>query len=225
VAEDTQWIAFIDDDEYPEPGWLGALLACQRAYGCDAVAGPVLAELPDDAPPWVARGGFFDRDRFPTGTRRDRAYTNNTLVRASIVKSMSPAFDESRAFRGGEDTLLFRRLHALGTEIRWCDEAIVHERIPASRVRAGWILRRAYRVGTNTALHERTLLGPVKGRARTIAVAAVRGAQGALLVLPSRLFGVHAVVRQSRWIAYALGLLAGTVGASYAEYRKGHHGS
>ena len=220
----SEWIVFIDDDEHASPTWLDELLRFQRAHGCDVVTGPVVGELPEGAPAWIERGGFFQRRRFPTGATRDRAFTNNTLVRAAIIRSDAPVFNETRALHGGEDTLVFRRLHARGHEIRWCDEAVVYESIPKSRARAGWILRRAFRLGTAATYMERRLRGPISGRARVVCIALVRGAQGLLLLLPSLLIGKHAVVRQIRWIVYATGLLVGTTGYDHDEYRHGHHG-
>ena len=35
-----RWLAFIDDDEVPEPEWLAELLRVQRTCGADAVRGP-----------------------------------------------------------------------------------------------------------------------------------------------------------------------------------------
>ena len=37
AALSSDWIAFVDDDEVPEPGWLDALLRTQRATGADVV--------------------------------------------------------------------------------------------------------------------------------------------------------------------------------------------
>jgi len=223
VGESTEWIVFIDDDEYASERWLDHLLAAQSAHGCDVVAGPVLGVLPDSAPAWASRGEFFQRERFATGTRRNRAYTNNTLARRSVVQSMSPVFDEALAFRGGSDTFLFRRIHERGHAIVWCDEALVYEDIPASRIRVSWVCKRAYRVGTNIAYYARQLEGPIAGRAKPLATALARFLQGLVLLIPSVFLGKHAVVRQLRWIAYAAGLAAGALGFFYAEYSR-HHG-
>ena len=223
VSKTTDWIVFIDDDEYAAPDWLDRLLRAQLAHNADVIAGPVLGVLPDDAPAWVTRGKFFQRERFATGTKRDRAYTNNTLARRSIVQAMDPIFDEALAFRGGADTFLFKRLHDQGHTIVWCDEAVVHEDIPASRINVPWICRRVFRVGTNIAYYARQLDGPFVGRLKPLLTALARALQGLLMLIPSLFMGKHAVVRQLRWLAYAAGLTAGAFGFFYAEY-KAHHG-
>lgn len=220
---DAEWLVFIDDDEHAEPDWLDTLLSFQRETGADVVAGPIIAHLPDDAPGWAKRGRFFQRERFPTGTPRNRAYTNNTLARAAVVRSMDPIFDESAALRGGADTFLFRRIHDAGHTILWCDEAIVHEDIPRTRITTRWICRRAYRVGANIADHAIKLEGPLRGRARTLAIALARSLQGAVCVLPALVLGKHHAVRQLRWIAYAAGLTIGAFGRHVSEYET-HHG-
>lgn len=66
-AADANFIAFIDDDEVPTPDWLNRLLHAQRTYSADVVSGPVLPVFPDEGMHWMARSGFFDRPRYPTG--------------------------------------------------------------------------------------------------------------------------------------------------------------
>jgi GT2 family glycosyltransferase len=218
----VEWIVFIDDDEFASEQWLGHLLACQRVYGCDVVSGPVIEVLPEGAPEWIDRGRFFKRGRFATGTKRNRASSNNTLVRRSALLDMDPMFDDRGALAGGADTLLFRRMHLEGRVIVWCDEAIVYEDIPPSRACRAWILSRAFRVGANIADHERTLRGPITGRCVALGIAIVRFLQGAFLLIPSLIVGRHSFVTQQRWIAYAAGLVSGIFGVSYNEYRRSH---
>jgi len=220
----TEWLVFIDDDEYAHESWLDELIACQHALGCPVVTGPVIGVLPEDAPAWVHKGNFFQRERFTTGDRRDRAYTNNTLVRREIVLAMDPIFDEHLSLLGGADTYLFRRIHDSGQEIAWCDEAIVYEDVPATRANLGWICRRVFRVGVNTAFHSPRFHGAALGRLRSIAIALVRTTQALLMLTPAVFIGRHAINRQLRWIAYAAGLIAGTLGFRYEEYRATHHG-
>ena len=48
AAGDVDYIAFIDDDELPEPGWLKGLHDARQRFGADVVAGAVITDFPPD---------------------------------------------------------------------------------------------------------------------------------------------------------------------------------
>ena len=77
------FIAFIDDDEYPQDDWLYRLLTTCVEYGVDGVLGPVKPYFESDPPEWVKKGRFFDRPTFGTGYRVnwDQARTGNVLFK------------------------------------------------------------------------------------------------------------------------------------------------
>ncbi len=60
-------IAFIDDDEFPEPDWLTNLFLTLCKHQTAGVLGPVRPFYPVGTPVWVRRGGFFVRPEHPTG--------------------------------------------------------------------------------------------------------------------------------------------------------------
>src|SRR5215472_278085 len=62
-----RYIAFLDDDEEADPGWLASLVATMRRYGADIVKGPVMPRLPACNP--YARKIYTRDARVPTGTR------------------------------------------------------------------------------------------------------------------------------------------------------------
>lgn len=141
-------LAFIDDDEYPDASWLATLRACMDSSDADAVWGPVVSVFPAETPEWVHEGGFFSRSRYPTGTVFDQAATNNVLVRRTAVEQLElPRFDERFSASGGSDSHLFHRIHNKGGKIVWCDEAIVYEDVPLSRMSVAWLRQRARRTG------------------------------------------------------------------------------
>ena len=148
-AAQGEWIAFIDDDETPQTDWLVQLTSAQQAHSADAVFAPVVPRYVPGTPAWIVQGQYFDRRRFPTGTRIDErdTRTGNVLISAALLKSMTGPFDADFGRTGGEDSLLFRDLLAKGAKFIWCDEAPVEEDVPLDRANAAWLLRRAYRIG------------------------------------------------------------------------------
>ena len=144
-----EYVACIDDDEFPTPRWLALLLATCRQSGAAGVLGPVLPDFAVPAPQWIVRGGMFDRPRKPTGADigRGDARTGNVLL--DRAKLATAPFDV-RFGSGGEDVDFFRRRMAAGERFVWCDEAAVYETVPASRLTRGYQLRRALLRGRNS---------------------------------------------------------------------------
>ncbi len=223
-ARDANFVAFVDDDEVPEPSWLDELLRVQRAYDADVVAGPALPYFEGRVPDWVVRGKFFKRARFPTGFSPEPAYfaTNNVLIRSGVFEEMGGAFDERFALSGGSDTHLFMRMRKAGYKMVWANEAVVHDRIPASRANARWLLQRSYRFGNTLALCERELEPSISVRALRIAKGGKQIAQGLLMVPPSVVLGRHTLIRALWRVCRGAGMLAGMFGVRYEEYRKTH---
>lgn len=156
AGRDAEWIAFIDDDETPEPCWLDALFETQRACDADVVTGPVLPRFAQEPPAWVRRGRFFESLSHATGERIGTAYTNNVLVRTACLDALPALFDERFLLGVGEDRDLFERIAAAGGRIVWSAEARVHEHVPADRARVRWLLRRGFRVGASNTHITRT---------------------------------------------------------------------
>ncbi len=104
------YIAFIDDDEFPVEHWLLNLYNAMDRYKSDGILGPVLPYFEEEPPGWVLKGHFFDRPNHPTGhvLEGKNTRTGNALLRRELFgedrKWFDPAFGS-----GGEDQDLFRR--------------------------------------------------------------------------------------------------------------------
>lgn len=219
-------VIFIDDDESPSEGWLQLLLAAYRTAGEPAaVVGPVISEYEVEPDAWLAAGRFFDRRRLPTGTEVDVAATNNILFDLAQIHRLGLRFDERFGQSGGSDTLFTRALHRSGGRLVWCDEAIVIDRVPASRLTRDWVLRRAFRSGNSWTRTSLTLADTVVQRWRERVVAVGRGgirvAGGAAQVVAGWLTRrLDLRVRGQRTVARGAGMVAGVFGYTYIEYKR-----
>ena len=224
----SEFLVFIDDDELPADGWLAALLETREATGAVAVAGTVTSHFAVPLPAWVAAGGFFERRRLPTGTPIDIAATNNLALHLPAVRASGLRFDPRFGLSGGEDTLFTRQLVAAGQRMVWCAEAVVTDVVPPERASRQWVVRRAFSSGNSATRVDLALAATWSGRlgART------RGwSRGSIRVLGGTLRWLLGVVaadighraRGVHSLARGAGMLAGTVGQVYEEYRP-HHG-
>jgi len=148
------WIAFVDDDEVPERRWIESLLRCAEACQADGVLGPVLPRFIPPAPQWLMDSGLCSRKNFPTGTpltdsRQMR--TGNVLLHRRLFDAEPAPFDPRFGLTGGEDAVFFRRKLEQGGRFVWCDEARVHEVVPAERQRLGYHIHRALLRGVSEA--------------------------------------------------------------------------
>jgi succinoglycan biosynthesis protein ExoM len=150
------FIVFIDDDEFPVPGWLLSLFRTCDAYGVAGVLGPVKPHFDHQPPRWLVKGRFYERPTHCTGfsVSWQECRTGNVLFRRSILPVGEPPF--RREFgTGGEDQDFFRRMIQNGHRFMWCDEAVAYEVVPSSRWGRRFLLSRALLRGRNTFRHPR----------------------------------------------------------------------
>jgi glycosyltransferase involved in cell wall biosynthesis len=145
------YIAFIDDDEFPGPTWLAELFKTCVAQRVEGVLGPVKPHFEEPPPKWAVRGGFFDRPTHETGYRIDlkEARTGNVLFARRILDGLTEVF-RPQFGTGGEDVDFFTRMMAKGHVFVWCHEAPVFESVPPSRCNRRYLLKRALLRGRNS---------------------------------------------------------------------------
>ncbi|WP_104193529.1 glycosyltransferase family 2 protein [Cryobacterium sp. Y82] len=218
-------LIFIDDDERPSSHWLVQLLDTYSTYRPAAVVGPVLSQYDIEPDQWIRAGGFFERRRFTTGTPVSLAATNNLLLDLAQVRRLGLSFDERFGLSGGSDSLFTRQLHQRGGQMIWCDEAIVIDIVPADRLTREWVLQRAFRMGNTWSRinlddteHAKRVLVRMNLQAR----GAARVCGGIVRYLAGSLVGqVPLRARGLRTAARGAGMLAGSVGSVYHEYKRG----
>lgn len=224
-AAESRLLAFIDDDEIPEDGWLVHLLDTWRTTGADAVMGRVISQLPDEVDPWVVAGGFFSRPSRPTGTRLEAAATGNLLLDLDTVRRLGLRFDESLGLAGGEDSVFTTQLTRGGGVIVWCQESVTLDPVTPERATRAWARHRAFSHGN---VLERTRLRLAGSRRRRlfertsgVAGGAARIVVGALRVVWGTIArDLRHRVRGERGILRGAGVLSGALGYHHSEYRR-----
>lgn len=213
----ADYVAFVDDDERADPGWLAALLRVQRETGAEVVTGPVIPVLHHRAPSWAAPELFVSMPRQETGTTVRTAATSNVLISAPLLRRLDGPFDEEFGISGGSDSALFLRTTQLGARIVWANDAITEETFGPSRTTVGWIAQRAFRVGNVGVVIERRILR--RWLAWRMAKACGHVAFGAAMAPLAVVRGQAALVAALREICLGCGAMAALAGYRYFEYR------
>src|SRR5215469_9773357 len=147
------FIAFIDDDEFPQKCWLLTLFVACRKYQVDGALGPVKPRFDEGTPDWVIKGKFYDRPSYKTGFVIDatKGRTGNVLLKKDIFTGIDEPFRAQ--FHSGEDQDFFRRMIKKGHAFIWCEEAVAYEVVPPIRWKRSFMLKRALLRGAVTPLH------------------------------------------------------------------------
>ena len=137
------FVAFIDDDEFPIGEWLLTLFKTIEKFNVAGVLAPVNPYFESDAPSWVVKGGFYDRPVHPTGMTLQwrNCRTGNVLLKRELFEGVDEPFNPECL--SGEDQDFFRRKIGEGNTFVWCHEAPVFEVVPAVRWKRTFLVRRA----------------------------------------------------------------------------------
>ena len=137
------FIAFIDDDEFPVDDWLYNLHKTCRQYNADGVLGPVKPKFETEPPDWIIKGKLFERPSYETGTVLQwyNTRTGNVLLQKYILEKSDNLFRSE--FRHSEDQDFFKRMTEQGHVLIWCDEATVYEVQTQDRFKIIYFIRRA----------------------------------------------------------------------------------
>lgn len=150
---ECDFVAFIDDDEFPARRWLLTLFEALHKYQVDGVLGPVKPYFDVEPPRWVLQSRLYDRPTYATGLVIDwrKGRTGNVLLRRQIFTAGEQHF--APEFLTGEDQDFFRRMIDKGHVFIWCNEALAYEIEPPIRWKRTYILRRALLRGKISIVH------------------------------------------------------------------------
>jgi len=211
------FIAFIDDDEYPSERWLLSLFTICNKSGVDGVLGPVKPYFQGECPEWVVKGRFCERPSHPTGTVLSalETRTGNVLLKRRIFDDPDNRFGSEFGRTGGEDIEFFSKVIKKGCVFVWCDEAPVYEAVPPDRWKASYYVKRYVRFGglTGEKIRKKSLSGDSVFR-----ILALFGMYSMMLPF-AVLFGKHVFMKCATKGAYNFAWLAGYCGFVIHRYR------
>ncbi|HXC55420.1 MAG TPA: glycosyltransferase family 2 protein [Rhizomicrobium sp.] len=145
-----QFLAMLDDDEWPEPHWLDALLREQAKSGADVLQGSILFDFETRPEAGLENFDGMSDIRNASGPIAMLQGAGNLLMtRAALATLTRPWFDPAFALTGGEDRDFFMRLAAAGKSFAWSDEGVAHTFVPVTRSSLRWALSRAYSIGNS----------------------------------------------------------------------------
>ncbi len=212
AASESDWTAFIDDDECPEKDWLTALFASALTHEADVVGGPVEPLIEGDPPQWLIKHGFFERKKYDDGQQIGHVFTNNVLFRSSLPKKLGIRFDERPEFAAlcvGEDRLFFQELALRGARTVYCAHASVKEWIPEARANEAWLVARMHKIGKATSVVEISLKPGMKTRSVQIAKSCVWQLLGFLQFILGGFLSPAPRTKARRAMSYGRGLMRG----------------
>ncbi|MFL6238323.1 MAG: glycosyltransferase family 2 protein [Actinomycetes bacterium] len=151
-------IAWCDDDVEPRPGWLAALVAPILSGRADGTGGRVILDPSVPRPTWFDEAGiggyvtsFHLSDVERELVNREFVVTANAAYTAQALRRIGgfdPALGTMASVNfGGDDVRVSRAIRATGGRLRYVPDAVVIHELPLERLRAKYLLRRAWWVG------------------------------------------------------------------------------
>lgn len=211
------FIAFIDDDEFPISDWLWNLYTACARFSADGVLGPVKPHFVENSPAWLKKSKLCERRLHPTGTvmLAGDTRTGNVLLKRDIFDNPDHRFEPEFGRTGGEDLWFFLKVIKKGRVFVWCNEAPVYETVSPERWKESFYLRRSIRLGGLAGNEVRTKARPDRSITRVIA----SFCGYSLTLLLAIFFGKHVFMRFLCKSLYNFSYLLGYCGHVIIRFR------
>ena len=122
---DSDYVAFIDDDEYPEATWLEELYNVMIEYNASGSTSSPIRIIDGKLQPLAQRV-----KRRKRGEIRRLCTTGSVLFTIDLVKKSDLWFDSSFGRMTGEDIDFFSRAVNLGYTFVWSDKVLIYDELP-----------------------------------------------------------------------------------------------
>lgn len=214
-GSEAEYVAYLDDDAFVEPGWLAALSdAVERSGHAGALGGPILPDFETPPPRWfdpeyVTRR--FGRTGGPLGPLyvRQGFSGGNMAIRRDLLEALG-GFDPALGMAGervhfGEESDFFQRLYARsGNQTYYVPEMAIRHFEAAHKQRPEYLARRMFANGRLFTESVARTAGP--GRASVLGGAkALKQLGEGVLRLPLALFQPKQAFRAGRNLVTAAG--------------------
>lgn len=220
----ADFVAFIDDDDHPQPDWLRHLLEKQSETGADLVFGTwVLDAL---MPEWARNSGIFRSPDEPKPVKPGSRYglpksasTCNVLVSRRALERVAASgdvFDHNFRFSGGEDKDFFIRAGELGASMASADLSVIYRDHEPGRYTARGLLHRGFKNGCS-----KTRMARVHGsRKKSLKLVASSLAKLviSLIVMPFSVFSRSFLMHNLYRLGKAFGVLYTTATGRTIDY-------
>lgn len=145
------YIAIIDDDEFPPPHWLITLYEAIQTFDVDGALGPVIPYFEQRPPSWLIQGKFCERPIYRTGTLLEwyHTRTGNVLLKRKVFDEYGLKFD-LKWKTSGSDRAFFKQAIEHGYKFVAVAEAPVYEIVPPQRWEKSYYIKRSIVHGYNT---------------------------------------------------------------------------
>ncbi len=158
LKADTDLVAFVDDDAYPDPDWLRRLAHSMDDERLVGAGGTIVAEWLDKAPRWFPPAfGWVVGGSIPSSSEDHRVrnvWAGNMIVRTAAFQAAG-GFREAwgKVGDGGEpeDTELSLRLAGDSRQWLFVPDAVVHHRVSPRRATIRFFLHRCRAEGRGKA--------------------------------------------------------------------------
>lgn len=217
----NDYLAFIDADEMPEPGWLAAAVDALSSEDADCVGGKIRVKLPNrEVPAWLTRQllaflGELDHGEQAlwVADRSTPVWSGNVAYKTRLF-STGLRFDvrynrSGKGVGGGSDGIMFRKLLEQDVRIRYRPDMIINHLVESEKIKRSYFVRLHYAAGKKSGeyqmlTYKRSLFGVSPFMIRQLL----------LQIWKTLSMGIRRdpdVIRQAMNASYAAGTLTGRV--------------
>lgn len=147
---DSDFIIFIDDDEFASKMWLNELIEKAVNLKADMVLGRVIPVFEKKINEGLKY--WFKYPNFRDGISIDFLITHNLIIRSQFIIDNALSFDLRFNITGGEDSFFGIQALNKGAKVFFARYALVYETIPEKKSNLKWLIKRYFRVAS-TFIH------------------------------------------------------------------------
>jgi len=199
----ADWIAFIDDDETAEPGWLDAYCKASEQYDAQILRGPVNLAYPPETPDWYPK---LSKPVEETGSSEVMFSTSNLMIDQHLISphGYGLKFNEDMRFTGGSDWEFCTRALKYGAKAITVSNATVIDEVVGNRITLNWLLKRQTRISANKSWGRIKKLGRVLSAIIITGQALMKSLTGILTLVFAALVLPFSVTRAKYWASKAI---------------------